>query len=81
MAAQVLLSAQPHCYEMNDVEGKAKGTYQDEEAKSCFDDPLGDGVVHNGELATKERIAHEEEDELNPGKADCERRDNLISEI
>ena len=62
---------------MNYIEGEGEGAEKNEEAYGCLDDPLGDGVVHDGELATKEWVATEEEDELNPGKADSQCCDNF----
>ena len=48
--------------EVNDEEGESEGADKDEESESGPDDPLGDGVVHDGEHAAKEGVATEEED-------------------
>ena len=63
--------------EVNNEEGESEGADEDEESEGGPDDPLGDGVVHDGEHAAEEGVAAEEEDKLDPGQADGDGRDNL----
>ena len=66
--------------EMDDEEGESKRADEDGEAKRGPDDPLCDWIVHDGEHAPDKRVASEEEDQFDPGKADTNSRYNLKDE-